>query len=81
MNLDDLTPQQDAAFVALRNLHNRDNPADQVTEAQLVQRYATAAFQNAVKELEDRVTGTELRTAYKAASAATQAQVNTLLGL
>jgi len=81
MSIDDLTAEQDAAFVELRKLHNRDYPNDPVTKGQLVQRHATRAFNLAVVEADERLTAIELRAAYRAASGATQAQVKTLLGL
>ena len=81
MNIPDLTAQQDAAFVTLRRLHNRDNPDNQLTKAQMIDAYALKAFNAAVDEAEQRLTGEELRKGYKAADPAVQAQVNTLLGL
>ena len=81
MNIPDLTPEQDAAFVILRRLHNRDNPNDQRTKAQIIDAYAFNAFQSAVVEADQHITGEELRNSYKAASASVQAQINTLLGL
>jgi len=81
MNINDLTPEQDTAFVELRRLHNKSNPDDQVTKAQLVQRYATHAFQTAITEASNRVSGTELRTAYEAANSTVKGQVRTILGI
>ena len=81
MNIPDLTPEQDAAFATLRKYYNRDNPAAPVTKAQLVEMYAARAFAQAVDEADQKLTSTELRTSYKAASPSVQAQVNTLLGL
>lgn len=81
MNIPDLTTQQDAAFVTLWRLHNRDNPNNQLTKAQMIEAYALKAFNAAVDEADQRLTGEELQKGYKEADAAIQAQVNTLLGL
>ena len=81
MNVSDLTPEQDAAFVLLKKLQNRDNPTNQLTKAQIVQAYITQALDAAVREADDRITGTELRTSYKAATADVKTQVNTPLNL
>ena len=81
MNIPDLTPEQDAAFVTLRKYYNRDNPAAPVTKAQLIEMYAARMFAQAVDEANARVTGTELQAGYKSATPEVKAQINTLLGL
>jgi len=81
MNVSDLTPEQDSAFIALKKLQNRDNPENQLTKGQIVQAYITQALDAAVREADDRITGSELRTSYKAASPSVKTQVNALLNL
>lgn len=81
MNIPDLTTQQDEAFTTLRRFHNRDNPNNQLTKAQMIDAYALKAFNSAIDEAERRMNTIELQRGYKAASPSVQAQVNTLLGL
>lgn len=81
MNVTDLTPEQDAAFIDLRKYHNRENPDNTVTKAQLIQLYITHALERAVKEANDKVSGQELRKAFESADSSQKAQVKTILGL
>ena len=81
MNIPDLTAQQDAAFVTLRRLHNRDNPNNPLTKGQMIEAYALRAFNQAVDEADQKLTSIELQKSYKAADPSVQAQINTLLGL
>jgi len=81
MNIPDLTPEQDAAFVTLRHFYNRDNPAAPVTKAQLIAMYAARTFAAAVDEADQKLTGGELQKLYKSGTVEQQNQVKAILGL
>jgi hypothetical protein len=81
MQINDLTPEQDAAFADLRRLHNRDNPDNTMTKAQLIQAYIDHAFKKAVDEATEKIDGQELRKAFDSADSTKKSQIKAILGL